>query len=823
MIFTDEEFKSLSLRECLLKKAGEEGLRLARDYESTCLKLSRFKNHSIFNLRCKKLDLIPKSLRVPCRVHTREGRRIANRAGCAFVRERLHVTECRKRELLSDKRWMELALQRKFGCDIAESYGEFIGKKAERVFLATRTIQKAKLEALIEERLSRNQMTKGTDPRCQPTGQERWVVNLSKKKLNEDELRVLNKGLNFAPTRRNVPVIDVVASVECALKNTRDVGLEEEARRKIAGIIRRFNGNGKSVQPNVSVEENRALNCLMKDDDIVILPADKGNATVVMDKADYTAKALTLLEDQPFQSVKRDPKKKIEDRLNKYLWKLFQQGRMLKPLYNQLHASACPLPRFYGLAKTHKPDVPLRPVISAVGSALYGVSKYLAMVLKPLLGQSDLTIKNSQEFVRVVSDECVADNESMVSFDVKSLYTSLPIGRTLDVVRERLRLDETLDCRTPLNADELVGLLEICLTSTYFVFQERYYRLSDGVAMGSPVSSVVANIFMEHVEETALVTAKELKPRIWRRYVDDVFSVLKRVHVAAFLNHLNQVDEQINFTIEEEENSRLPFMDVNVERLESGCLRTSVFRKQTHTNRVLNYRSNHAESAKIAVARALMARLDTHFTPSDVDGRKQELDNILGVLKANDYPDHFVERVSWRRERPCDRIETETETRDENWVSVPYVKGMSEAMSNVLRPLGIRVAHRASPWKWTVCSGIKDRTPQCERKGVVYQIPCKDCASVYVGETLRNLKVRLSEHRRHTEGCVVGRSAVADHAVECDHRIDWDGAIVLDVEQAWRTRKIKEALHIAQQGSERPLMNKDNGWYISNIWRDQLL
>ena len=162
----------------------------------------------------------------------------------------------------------------------------------------------------------------------------------------------------------------------------------------------------------------------------------------------------------------------------------------------------------------------------------------------------------------------------------------------------------------------------------------------------------------------------------------------------------------------------------------------------------------------------------------------------MGVFKANDYPHHFVERVRWRRERPYDRTETETETRGENWISVPYIKGMSEAISNVLRPLGRRVAHRASPWKWTVCSGIKDRTPQCKQKGVVYQIPCKDCASVYVGETLWNLKVRLSEHRRHTEGCDVGRSAVADHAVECDHRTDWNGAMVLDVKQAWRTRKI---------------------------------
>ena len=86
------------------------------------------------------------------------------------------------------------------------------------------------------------------------------------------------------------------------------------------------------------------------------------------------------------------------------------------------------------------------------------------------------------------------------------------------------------------------------------------------------------------------------------------------------------------------------------------------------------------KARKIAEARRLMARLDTHFAPGDVDGRKQELDHILGVLKANEYPDRFVERISRRRERPFDH--TELESRGENWMSIPYVKGMSEAISN---------------------------------------------------------------------------------------------------------------------------------------------
>ena len=117
-------------------------------------------------------------------------------------------------------------------------------------------------------------------------------------------------------------------------------------------------------------------NCksLRDNDDIVVLPADKGNVTVVMNKVDYTTKALTSLSSQPFEKVERCPKKRVEDKINKYLWRLFQQGRITKPLYNQLHASTCSLPRFYGLAKIQKPGVPLKPVISAVASALYAVS-----------------------------------------------------------------------------------------------------------------------------------------------------------------------------------------------------------------------------------------------------------------------------------------------------------------------------------------------------------------------------------------------------------------------------------------------------------------
>ena len=87
---------------------------------------------------------------------------------------------------------------------------------------------------------------------------------------------------------------------------------------------------------------------------------------------------------------------------------------------------------------------------------------------------------------------------------------------------------------------DVTHLLEMCLRTTYFKFQGSYYEQTDGAAMGSPVSPVVANIYMEMFEELALRTATH-PPRIWRRYVDDTFCVITKTEVEGSLSHLNSL------------------------------------------------------------------------------------------------------------------------------------------------------------------------------------------------------------------------------------------------------------------------------------------
>lgn len=146
-------------------------------------------------------------------------------------------------------------------------------------------------------------------------------MNLSKTELTKSEEDVLKKGLNVAPSSRSVPAVDIMTSVECALEKAKGVTAKtaEVVRAKMVGIVERF--RTPTGKPNLSKEESSALRCLKSRDDIVVLPS------VVMDKSDYTRKALSHIENAPFEQVTKCPEKKAEERLNKYLWKLFSAGQ----------------------------------------------------------------------------------------------------------------------------------------------------------------------------------------------------------------------------------------------------------------------------------------------------------------------------------------------------------------------------------------------------------------------------------------------------------------------------------------------------------------
>ena len=129
----------------------------------------------------------------------------------------------------------------------------------------------------------------------------------------------------------------------------------------------------------------------------------------------------------------------------------------------------------------HKVGAPLRPILNIIGSLTYQLAKFLAKNIKSLASHTFSYIKDSSHFVNDIKDIHVDETEIMVSFDVVSLYTKVPVEEAIKIISN-------------ITNDETTNMVKICLKSTYFTFQNKFYEQIDGVEMGSPLSPTVANI-----------------------------------------------------------------------------------------------------------------------------------------------------------------------------------------------------------------------------------------------------------------------------------------------------------------------------------------
>lgn len=202
--------------------------------------------------------------------------------------------------------------------------------------------------------------------------------------------------------------------------------------------------------------------------------------------------------------LSRDPTTHVEKTVADHIRRLHRLGYIPDKLKDKLLPSYSNPPKMYGLPKVHKKDTPLRPIVSSIGSPTYRLAKELAQILSPLTGNTESFVKNSTEFVNSIRNLQIDDDDCLASFDVVSLFTSVPINEALDIVAQRLEEDDTLMERTPIPTKEIHMLAEVCLKSTYFQYGNQFYEQIEGAAMGSPLSPIIANLYMEHLEQKAL-------------------------------------------------------------------------------------------------------------------------------------------------------------------------------------------------------------------------------------------------------------------------------------------------------------------------------
>ena len=468
-----------------------------------------------------------------------------------------------------------------------------------------------------------------------------WVRNLSKTPLTNAEERLLAHGPNFAVVPREPPILEYITAIERSCTQLQQ-GKVEELRGKIKAILKKIS-TSRSNRSNITKEEHQAIRKLKKDENRMVLTADKGVSLVVLDKEEYIQKAKQLLQQPNYKTLTADPTTKHKNKLIALLKTIKTQGGMNDNLYKKLYPTGASSPKFYGLPKVHKDGIPLRPIVSSVGSASYETAKELSRILKPLVGKTEHHVKNAKDFIDSIQDTRLEPDECLVSYDVEALFTSVPIQAALNITKKKLEEDRELHLRTSMSVQHISWLLEFCLKSTYFLFQGKFYQQLEGTAMGSPISPIIANLFMEDLETRALSTTPH-PPSLWKRYVDDTLTIIKRDHKDTFLDHLNSIDANIKFTSEDpKEDGSISFLDILIIPEENGKLNTTVYRKPTHTDMYLHWDSHHNIPSKYSVIGTLYHRANTICSTTQY--LHDEEKHLNQALKKCKYPSWAINRV----------------------------------------------------------------------------------------------------------------------------------------------------------------------------------
>ena len=216
----------------------------------------------------------------------------------------------------------------------------------------------------------------------------------------------------------------------------------------------------------------------------------------------------------------------------------------------------------------------------------------------------DITSK-TKYFVENIKKEHIPNDHLLVSFDVKSLFTNVPLDETIKIILNRIY--DKNEISTDITKSEMKELLNLCTKCVHFTFDGNIYVQNDGVAMGSPLGPVLANIFMVELERLVIPTLMD-QMKCWTRYVDDTLCYIKTDSIDYVLKMLNGFHINIQFTCEVEIDSKISFLDVLVIRDSNNNINMTVYRKSTNNDIYLNWESFAPDKWKWGTLKTLTKR-----------------------------------------------------------------------------------------------------------------------------------------------------------------------------------------------------------------------
>ncbi|XP_055847146.1 uncharacterized protein LOC129912767 [Episyrphus balteatus] len=289
--------------------------------------------------------------------------------------------------------------------------------------------------------------------------------------------------------------------------------------------------------------------------------------------------------------------------------------------------------------------------------------------------------------------------------------------------------------------------------------------------MGNSLSPYIAEAFMCKLERE--MKDEEIFPRIWWRYVDDTFAVVKKSDVERVLNLINSRHSSIKFTYELENalDHTLSFLDLKIKRFGSK-IQFDVYRKPTTTDRYITHDSYCSYQNKIASFNSMIYRMCR--LPLSVADYKNEYEHILHLAQVNGYKksliDQLIKKHTQRiKKKNCSTLfsqNTENINTDRR-VALPFVPKICNQLKHTFSKANLTIVNSNKNKLSSSLGSSKDAKPMKKKSGI-YEINCSTCSSKYIGQTKRAVECRIAEHQRYINNKDI-QKAVAAHAFDLTH------------------------------------------------------
>ena len=741
---------SVLLKFCTTKKLftyfhqryNEEQINFLNQLIKTRGKLRNLKSSVSFLKSCLLKKVIPRY------IHNRIVKSRLNHSPAlerAFIKDEIEKKKCLIERLYSNRLWLWKRTKSFLSFFDFIRFSRYLANIDEHKCKLNNNRNSRNLNLLIHKRFGNN---------C--SDKKKNIINLSNYKLTESEEFILSHGLNFSIPPKKLNREEIFAEFEILmsqLQHHKPTSKEKNAalKARLSDLAHMYCGSSINTNDFLLHKECfQTIKALKNNNNIIITKPDKGSGAVLLDKDDYNLKMEKILSDTTkFTKIGpcsiNDNTAKIESRIQRRLLELYKDDILPRSLYDFIRPTGSQRPRMYGLPKTHKVGIPVRPILSMINSAQHNLSHYLTTVLEPVLEIfATNNIKDSFTFAQEVKKFAInSDRSFLCSFDICSLFTNVPLTETIQICSDTLYTNDSI--RPPFPKEVFKELMEIATTSAEFSFNNVMYKQIDGVAMGSPLGPILANIFVGYNEKILFQNIQ--KPQMYYRYVDDTFAIFTSEDKCnTFFQKLNTLHPSLKFTLEKETNGSISFLDVKVEK-DNNCFITSIYRKPTFTGQYINWASYCPLQRKINLILALVHRALVICSKAKLN---EELQFIKSIFEDNGYPESLVKSVINRKINQFNSIKTFGPKRCPVYLKLPWIgntsdrigKQISRSIQNTFYSVQPRLVFNSRP---IFSCANKDALPTTDNSNVIYEFKCH-CDSRYVGRTSQRLMERIKQH-----------------------------------------------------------------------------